>query len=171
MSVILICGLNGSGKTTLGKELANMLGYSFLNDEDYRFLDSDVPFSKIRSEEEAKAFTLSFLSQNKNSVIVASRGDLGKLINSMYDLVIYLYAPVDVRRQRIQERDLEKFGSRVLKGGDMYEAQKGFYEFVRTRTTEKIESWLDTLFCKVIRLDGTKSIKENIITIYEEVID
>lgn len=45
MSVILICGLNGSGKTTLGRELSKALGYSFLNDEDYYFLKSNIPFN------------------------------------------------------------------------------------------------------------------------------
>ena len=54
MSVILICGLNGSGKTTLGIKLANALGFQFLNDEDYHFLKSDIPFSKSRTDEEVR---------------------------------------------------------------------------------------------------------------------
>lgn len=158
MSIILICGLNGSGKTTLGRELANVLGYSFLNDEDYYFLESDIPFSKSRSDEESRAFVLSYLRQNKNCVIVASRGDLGVAINSMYDVVVCLSAPIEARLARIKKRDLDKYGERVLEGGDMYEQQCKFYQFAASRTTEKIERWLETLSCQVIKLDGTKDV-------------
>ena len=33
---------------------------------------------------------------------------------------------------------------------------------VEKRTPEKIEKWLKTLSCRVIRLDGTKPIQENV---------
>ena len=65
MSVILICGLNGSGKTTLGIKLANALGFYFLNDEDYYFLKSDIPFSKSRTDEEVREFITSYIEQQK----------------------------------------------------------------------------------------------------------
>ncbi len=162
MSIILICGLNGSGKTTLGRALAQRLGFDFLNDEDYYFFDSDIPFSKSRTEEEAKEYIVSYLESHENTVMVATRGDLGESINSMYDCVIYLSAPAELRMLRIKERDVERFGARVLSGGDMFERQQKFYDFVLSRTVEKIERWLDFLPCEVIRLDGTKSIEDNI---------
>ena len=162
MNVILICGLNGSGKTTLGRELSKVLGYCFLNDEDYYFLESDMTFTKSRSDEEARRFVLSYLQKNKNCVIVSSRGDLGVEINSMYDFVVYLSVPLETRLERIKKRDFDKYGERVLAGGDMYEQQKKFYEFVATRTTAKVEKWLETLSCQVIKLDGTKEIADNV---------
>lgn len=162
MSVILICGLNGSGKTTLGRELAMVLGYSFLNDEDYWFLESDIPFSKCRSDEDAKAVVMSFLEQNENCVIVASRGSLGAEINSKYNVVVYLSAPLDIRLERIKKRDFDRFSDRVLEGGDMYDGQKKFCEFTITRTTDKIEKWLKSLACNVIYCDGRKAISDNI---------
>lgn len=161
MSVILICGLNGSGKTTLGIKLANALGFQFLNDEDYYFLKSDIPFSKNRTDEEVREFITSYIEQHKNVVLTATRGDLGDKINSFYDYVIYLSAPLDLRLSRIKKREYDRFGERVLKGGDMYEQQKVFHNFVAARTTEKIEKWLNTLSCRVIKLDGSKPIDDN----------
>ena len=114
MSVILICGLNGCGKTTLGRELARVLKYSFLNDEDYWFLESDIPFSKCRSDEDAKATVMSFLEQNENCVIVASRGDLGAEINSKLDTVVYLSAPLEIRFERIKKRDSDRFADKEV---------------------------------------------------------
>ena len=43
----------------------------------------------------------------------------------------------------------------------MYEQQKLFHNFVSDRTTEKIEKWLNTLSCRVIKLDGSKPIDDN----------
>lgn len=162
MSVILVCGLNGSGKTTFGMKLADRLKYDFLNDEDYYFFESEIPFSKSRSEEEAKEYIISYLRCHKNVVMIATRGDLSERINSMYDCVIYLSAPAGIRLSRIKERDSKRFGERVLPGGDMYEQQRKFHEFALSRTSEKIEKWLDTLECTVIKLDGTRTVDENV---------
>ena len=162
MSVILICGLNGSGKTTLGIKLANALGFQFLNDEDYYFLKSDIPFSKSRTDEEVREIITSYIEQHKNVVLTATRGDLGDKINLFYDYVIYLFAPLELRLSRIKKREYDRFGERVLKGGDMYEQQKNFHNFVVSRTTEKIEKWLNTLSCRVIKLDGSKPIDDNV---------
>ena len=162
MSVILICGANGSGKTTLGRLLANEINFSFLNDEEYYFLDSDIPFSASRTDKDAKDYVLSYIAENKDVVVVSSRGDLRPDINSLYNYVIYLSAPKEIRLSRIEQRDRQRFGKRVSRGGDMYKQQMAFYEFAASRTPEKTEKWLNTLDCKVIWLDGTESLNNNI---------
>ena len=168
MSVILICGLNGSGKTTLGKELASTLDFAFLNDEEYYFEKADIPFSKSRTSDEASAYILAYIQKHENTVITATRGNLGAEINRMYDCVIYLSAPLDIRLSRIKNREYEKFGTRALPGGDMYKMQKAFHNKVALRTADKTEAWLDILSCPVIRLDGTVSVKENVMFIVSE---
>lgn len=162
MSVILICGLNGSGKTTLGRKLADDLKFKFLNDEEYYFLESDIPFLNSRTDLDIKKYIISFVENYKNVVIISSKGDLGNEINALYDCVVYLSAPIELRLLRIKNREYERFGSRVLVGGDMYEQQKEFHDIVVSRTTDKIEKWLNTLSCQVIKLDGTKPIDDNI---------
>ena len=107
MSVILICGLNGSGKTTLGIKLAKALVFKFLNDEDYYFLKSDIPFSKSRTDEGAGEFITSYIEQHKNVVITTTQGDLGNKINLFYDYVIYLSAPLELRLSRIKNERLK----------------------------------------------------------------
>ena len=87
---------------------------------------------------------------------------MGDKINSLYDCVVYISAPVELRLSRIKNREVERFGARVLPGGDMYKKQNEFHEFVKTRTTEKIENWLKTISCKIIKLDGTKPVEYNV---------
>ncbi|MBE6571338.1 MAG: hypothetical protein E7656_03765 [Ruminococcaceae bacterium] len=163
MGIILLCGLNGSGKTTLGEKLAEILKYRFLNDEEYYFLQSEIPFSQSRTEAQAKEYILSCLNKYKNNVMVSSRGDMGREINVHYDHVVYLSAPAELRMSRIEKRDLERFGKRVCPGGDMYEQQKAFHDFAASRTEEKTEKWLNTISCPVTRLDGKCDISDNIV--------
>ena len=87
---------------------------------------------------------------------------MGDEITKLIDCVVYLSAPVDIRLSRIQKREIEKFGDRVLEGGDMYDSQKAFRDFCAARTPDKIEKWLDTLSCSVLKLDGENSVIDNI---------
>lgn len=162
MCGILVCGPNGSGKTTFGAALSKALGFSFINDEDYYFLESEIPYSKSRTGEEAREYILNYIKEHDNFVITATRGNLGEQVNSHYNYVIYISAPLEIRLSRIKQRNIDKFGDRVLCGGDMYEQQNEFYNFVASRSAEKTEKWLDTLSCKVFRLDGTKPVEYNV---------
>ena len=90
-------------------------------------------------------------------------------INENYTLVVYLDVPLDVRMKRIRQRAIDKFGDRVLPGGDMYEQEEKFFAFAEKRTPEKIEAWLHTLTCRVVRLDGSKPVKDNIKALIERI--
>lgn len=50
----------------------------------------------------------------------------------------------------------------MMYGGDLYESEKRFFEFVETRDEDTVEKWLKTQNCGIIRIDGTKSIEENV---------
>lgn len=86
----------------------------------------------------------------------------------MYDLAIFMSAPLETRINRIKERASEQYGDRVREGGDMYEQQLKFVDFVATRPLSKIEQWTETLACPVIHVDGTKSISQNTKWIIEQ---
>ena len=102
------------------------------------------------------------IQKNHCFVFSAVNGDMTPEINDNYDLVVYLDVPLDMRMKRIRKRAIDKFGDRVLPGGDMYEQEESFFAYAEKRTPEKIEKWLKTLSCKTIRLDGTKPIQESV---------
>lgn len=165
MPGIIICGGNGSGKTTLGRGLAKALNYKHMDIEDYYFLDSPIPYSKARTRDEVCDLILKDINKYENFIVSAVNGDMGEEINSKYDLAVFLSVPLDIRLKRVKQRAYDKFGERVLLGGDMYEQEQQFFDFVAVRNEEKlknIEAWLKTLSCPVIYLDGTTSITDNI---------
>ena len=102
------------------------------------------------------------IKKNPCFVFSAVNGNMTPEINENYTLVVYLDVPIDVRMKRIRQRAVDKFGDRVLLGGDMYEQEEKFFAYAEKRTPENIEKWLKTLSCKTIRLDGTKPIQESV---------
>lgn len=70
--------------------------------------------------------------------------------------------PKDIRLQRVKKRSFEQFGDRMLFGGDLYEREERFFRLVEAREENTVEEWVKALKCPVIRIDGTKSIDENI---------
>ncbi|MBE6558571.1 MAG: hypothetical protein E7661_06135 [Ruminococcaceae bacterium] len=161
---ICVCGLNGSGKTTLAQTLANELNFKHLDIEDYyfTFTSANTPYSSSRTREEVEDLLLEDIKHNPCFVFSAVNGNMTKDIDAYYNLVIYLEVPLDIRMKRIRQRAIDKFGNRILLGGDMYEQEEKFFAYAEKRTPDKIESWLETVVCKVIRLDGRIPIQENV---------
>ncbi len=73
-----------------------------------------------------------------------------------------------MRIKRVEKRAVDRFGNRAKPGGDMYESEKHFLEFVKSRNTEAIEEWSQRLSIPVLQLDGTQEIAENVNSIIEE---
>ena len=159
---ICICGLNGSGKTALASALAKELKLKHMDIEQYYFTSTDNPYASSRTRAEVEQLLLEDIKQNPRFVFSAVNGNMIPEINANYDLVVYLNVPLDMRMKRIRQRAIDKFGDRVLPGGDMYKQEEKFFAYAEKRTPEKIDNWLETLSCRVIRLDGTKPIQENV---------
>ena len=151
---ILVFGANGSGKTTLGRELARVLSAKHLDEEKYRFEKSGIPYTVERSNEECLRLMLADIEAHENFVVSAVRGDFGELISSYYKLAVYLAAPLDMRLERIQWREHERHGARIREGGDMYESNQRFIEFVASRSPARVDEWAATLTCPLLRVDG-----------------
>ena len=95
--------------------------------------------------------------------------DYGNTINAMYDCIIYIKVPLEIRLNRVKQRGINNFGDRVLEGGDMYEQERNFYDFVATRTMEKTDTWLRSMKCPIIFVDGTEPIANNAKMIIENI--
>ena len=160
---ICVCGLNGSGKTTLAKALSQKINFCHFDVEDYYFdSKAGAPYAQARTREQVEELLINDIQKHPQFVFSAVNGNFNDAVTSKYKLVIYLSVPLNERMCRIKKRAYDKFGDRVLEGGDMYEQEQKFFEFCAKRSDEKIIQWLDTLSCSVLRLDGTDTIENNI---------
>lgn len=168
---ILVCGLNGCGKSTLGKLLAEQLGFLFLDDEALFFpeTDADYIYSAPRSKDEVKKRLLHEIRARENFVFASVKGNYGEEILPFYRYAVLLQVPKAIRLQRMKNRSFEKFGDRMLPGGDLYTREKAFYDMASARTECYVEDWLQTLNCPILRVDGMKPPAENVSWIISQI--
>lgn len=71
--------------------------------------------------------------------------------------------------ERIKNRSFQEFGNRMLPGGYLYEQEERFFDFVKHRAENGVEEWVSSVNRPTIRIDGTKSIQENINLIVDQI--
>jgi adenylate kinase family enzyme len=168
IKIIHIVGASGSGTSTLGQALEREHGYKWLDTDNYFWFPTDPPFNQSRPSKERTALMSAELQKHEKCVISGSLCDWGDIFIPQFDLVIFIDTPTDIRIERLQKRESERFGERIRKGGDMYKEHKGFIEWAKTYDTGGLnmrsralhEKWLNGCLCPVIRVDGTKSVDE-----------
>lgn len=167
---IIICGLNGAGKSTLGKALAEKLHYYFIDDEDLHFpkTDSGYSYASSRTRKEAEKLLFNEINAHGNFVFASVKGDYDETVYPLFQYAVFIDVPKCIRMQRVKNRSFQKFGSRMLPGGDLYAQEKRFFDFVESRAENTVEEWVQSLNCPIIRIDGTKPIEENIDFIIEQ---
>ena len=160
---IMICGLNGAGKSTLGRALAEKLHFYLIDNEDLFFPKTDPTYiyASPRTREEAEKMLFREIEAHENFIFAAVKGDYGEAIYPLFQSAILMDAPKNVWMQRVKNRSFQKFGNRMLQGGDLHEQEEGFFEFVRTRSGSVVEEWIQRLSCPVLKIDGTKPVEEN----------
>ncbi|MDE7280282.1 MAG: hypothetical protein K2N36_00890, partial [Ruminiclostridium sp.] len=90
------------------------------------------------------------------------KGDYGDPKRPFFQYAVLVEVPRELRLQRVKNRSFQKFGDRMMPGGDLYEKEKNFYDFIACRPEDTAEKWLNGISCTVIRVDGTKSVEENV---------
>ena len=190
---IAIMGLNGCGKSTLAHAIAKRLDFYEMDVEDYYFPEQKnsrqaileqqydvkceykgkLPYSTPRSISEVQEMIRTDIEKHPQFVISGVTMNWDEDILSVIDVAFILEVSTVERVRRVQHREEVRFGSRVMVGGDMYEQQKAFREIIGNRSNERVEESANRMHCKKVRLDGTKSIEENIsniMSVLEELI-
>ena len=167
---IQICGLNGCGKSTLGRALAERIGFHFIDNENLYFsrTNTDEPYMNPKSRADVERLLMEEVSKFPDFIFAAVKGNYGTDIIPMYDYIVMIEVPLNVRSHRVRNRSFQKFGNRMLIGGDLHDQEEAFFQIVESRRDDYIEDWLQMVKCPIIRVDGTKTIDENVKHIIHE---
>lgn len=108
------------------------------------------------------------LLKNDQVILSGAICGWGDSFKSYFDLVIFLWLPENIRIERLQQREFQRYGQDIVVGGSKYEQSKAFIEWaslydkagmeVRRKTLH--EHWMSDLTCPVLRIEGDFTVGE-----------
>ena len=148
---IHVTGASGAGVTTLGRALADALSVPHHDTDDYYWLPTTRPYTQTRDVAERLRLMREMFIDRPAWVLSGSLDQWGGPVIDLFDLVVFLYVPTDIRLRRLREREV----LRGLMDEDFLEWASHYDDGTREgRSLERHRRWLDTLSCPVLRLDG-----------------
>ena len=180
---IAIIGLNGAGKSTLAHVLAKKLHYFEIDVEDYYFPEqrssrinalegrtsadvSFIPYLSPRAKSEVEFAIRKDINCNPQFVLSGVSLNWSESILSQIDIVFYLNVPLTDRLRIIRSREAQRFGSRILPGGDMYEQHNEFLNKIENRSEQEITRSLENLSCPVVNVEEILPLRNDILKIF-----
>jgi hypothetical protein len=168
-SGIILFGSPGSGTTSIGRELASRLAYPHIDLDDHHWRwNAEIPYTVFRSKEERIESLMAAIAPHPHFVMSGSMWSIRKSFEPLLDLAGYVSAPAEIRAERVRSRELTRWGSRVLPGGDMYATRDwgdDYLAMARSYDTDAYrtqhEQWANELQCPVLRVDGTRPVARN----------
>jgi len=168
--VIHITGASGSGTTTLAKAICEKYGHTHLDSDDFFWEQTDPPFTVKRPVAERQQLMSDAMDACAKCVISGSLTGWGDVFIPDFELVIYLETPTKVRLKRLEKREAERFGGRILPGGDMEDEHQQFLIWasqydnggIDMRSAAHHTQWLKNVTCPIIKMDGSVSIAANL---------
>jgi len=159
-SKIHIFGASGSGTTTIGAAIAKRLDYKHFDTDDYYWYPTEPPFTKSRPIEERLQLMRADLNQHENWVLSGSLDGWGNPLITLFELVVFVYVPQDMRIERLKQREVERYGQDVLPDGIRYESANEFIKWaagydsglLTGRSLPRHEKWMDELDCEVLKI-------------------
>ena len=166
--IIHIFGASGAGTSTLGRVVAERTGYVFLDSDDYLWMPTDPQYTTKRPSEERVALLGRDMDLSAGAVVSGSLVGWGDPLMLRFTLAVRLVVPHDVRMERLQRREQERYGDRILPGGDMYQIHRDFLQWAAgyddgpatMRSRAMHDLWQQKLTCPLLTLDGTRPVEE-----------
>jgi adenylate kinase family enzyme len=167
MNRIHIFGASGSGTTTLGKALAKKLELTFFDSDDYYWQKTDPPYREPYPKDQRIQNLLMDINGLDSWVLSGSILKWGDPLIPFFTLAIFVTLPPDTRLERLRKREVERYGQRIMLGGDMYESSQAFLEWAKgydhagleTRSLVAHQQWMKHLPCPVIHLESSQSVE------------
>src|SRR4051812_33231927 len=102
---IHILGASGSGTTTLGRALAKRLQYPHFDTDNYFWLPTDLPFTHQRERTERQRLLMDDITAQDSWVLSGSLCGWGDVAITLFELVVFLSIPPDIRMARLHQRE------------------------------------------------------------------
>jgi adenylate kinase family enzyme len=172
-----ILGASGSGTTTLGRALAARLQSPHFDTDDYLWLPTDPPFTQQQERTACQHLLMDSLTAHAAWVLSGSLCGWGDVAIPLFELVVFLWLPPEIRMERLRQREYERYGARIMPDGDIYESSQAFLAWaaayddgdVDIRSGRLHDEWLGTLPCPIVCFEGEYALKEQLAILAVEI--
>ena len=165
---INIIGGSGSGTSTLGQSLAAELSVVHFECDDYFHAPSDPPFQSPRSPAERYELIRRDVRPDESWVLSGGIAGWSPQPQLAFTHVVFLYVATPVRIERLRRRERDRFGDRILDGGDMHANHEAFIDWasrydagdIEGKTLAVHEEYLTAQSCPVLKFHGEHTVSE-----------
>lgn len=166
--LVNIFGSSGSGSTTLAKHIARDYEYKLIDVDDYLWQKTDPPFTQRNTNEVACKLIQGELQDQLPAVISGSLVGIADELKPEIDLFIYINLDKQIRINRIKQREFERFGDRILPGGDLYDQHENFLQWISDyednpetlRSRRQHLLWLEDVSSPVLKITEELTLEE-----------
>jgi len=167
---IHLFGASGSGVTTLGEALAARLSIPYFDADQYYWLPTEPPFEIRRDPVERNHLLKADIDRHSSWIIGGSLDTWGSDWQTLFDLVVFLWIPAEIRIQRLWQREIERYGPGIQQNPEQRQRSEAFIEWAsgydsglqKGRSKPRHESWMQQLSCPVLRLEGDLTVEERV---------
>ena len=126
---IHIFGASGSGTITISQKVCGYTGYSHFDSDSYFWLPTPGPFTVTRGRGDHAALMDRDLNSSPHWVLSGSVTGWYDELVSVFDLIVFVYVPTDIRVERLRRREAERYGDAILPGNSRHQASAEFIEW------------------------------------------
>ncbi|MFB6454980.1 hypothetical protein ACE38W_06885 [Chitinophaga sp. Hz27] len=166
---IHILGASGVGVTTLGNALAHYLDIPYFDSDNYFWLPTVPPFSQRRDAAERNEMLRRELDRQDSWVFGGSAVNWGADVFPVFDLVVFLWIPAELRMKRLHERELQRYGTALETDPVLRKSHAAFMQWaadydeqtgIANRTFDVHKNWLSEQTSPVLEVFGDISVEE-----------
>ena len=164
---LLITGGPGAGATTAGRAISEVLGVPCFDSDDYFHKPTDPPYQEQYTKEERSTLLRESFLGSPSWILSGSISAWG-IQDIVFSHAVVLNIGTQVRINRLKQRERERFGVRIDKGGDMYDEHTGFMNWAMHYESGELEGrslpverkFLESNCKRVLEVDRELSIAE-----------
>ncbi|MBU6342335.1 MAG: adenylate kinase [Bacteroidetes bacterium] len=174
---IHLLGASGSGVSTLGKALASRLQLDYFDSDAYFWAPSEPPFSQRREPSERNRLVMQDLQSSQGWVLGGSILNWGGAIFPPFDLIVFLYLPLELRMKRLEAREFARYGSVIYEDPERNRLFREFLAWARdydentgiaNRTLQAHRAWLAEARAPVLEISGDLTVEERVLRVVEQ---
>lgn len=131
---IQIIGASGTGKSTLGKYISEKTGIYWIDTDKYLWKDAN--FTQQYPVAKRLEMCNYDITNYRDYIVSGSVHTWNPEGFHDRELLVLLRLDEEIRMKRLYDRELTRFGNRMLQGGEHYELTCEFLEWCKTYVTE-----------------------------------